>query len=168
MLPFKFIIFFTKAEVVEPLSAATGSMSQRNSRWPWMTCDITVAFTCYRSSHASFVATPQCEECATRRTDTANGCKWNIFKKAVSRAKLSMPVLRLTLICNFHHGAYLSGDKLHLKLESVKAWLTLQGKDFFATISESTFGFAPYGLLLHNPKWSAKDNLGKDAKPHIF
>jgi len=38
---------------------------------------------------------------------------------------------------NFNHGAFLSGDRLHQKLEAVTAFLELQNEEFFATMSES-------------------------------
>ncbi|CAE7628136.1 rplM [Symbiodinium sp. CCMP2592] len=48
---------------------------------------------------------------------------WNAFKKAMTASNLTMPIMKLSLICNFDHGAWKSGDKLEAKKDAFQAYL---------------------------------------------
>jgi hypothetical protein len=62
--------------------------------------------------------------------------KWNGFKRALRSAKLEFSALKLTICCNFNHGAFLSGDKLADKREYMAEYLSTQDAEYYAEKSE--------------------------------
>ena len=62
---------------------------------------------------------------------------WNAFKRSVRYAGLETSVLKLTVLCNHSHGAFLSGERYHTRQEIVGDFLAAQGDEFFLDVAES-------------------------------
>ncbi|CAE7230600.1 unnamed protein product [Symbiodinium microadriaticum] len=62
---------------------------------------------------------------------------WNAFKRSVRYAGLETSVLKLTVLCNHSHGAFLSGERYHTWQEIVGDFLAAQAHDFFLDVVES-------------------------------
>jgi hypothetical protein len=61
---------------------------------------------------------------------------WNGFKRALRQADLEFSTLKLTVVANFNHGSFSSGDKLYTKMDALRAWLELQTPEFFEEKAE--------------------------------
>ena len=61
---------------------------------------------------------------------------WNSFKHAVRDAGLEMAVLKLTVISNFNHGAWSSGDRFQMKSDYFKSFLGKQPPEYFEELSD--------------------------------
>ena len=62
--------------------------------------------------------------------------KWNAFRWALDHSGLGVSVLKLTIIANYNHGAFKSGDRLYVKQEVFKKWLSAKPESYFQDLQE--------------------------------
>lgn len=61
---------------------------------------------------------------------------WNSYKRALRHAGLEMDAMKLTLISNYGHGSFKSGDRMYTRQQYVKAWLDKKQVDYFESVAE--------------------------------
>ena len=61
---------------------------------------------------------------------------YNAQKNAINDWGERSSILKLTHICNYNHGAFLSGDRLLTRQEAFNAWLSKQSEDYLQELSE--------------------------------
>jgi hypothetical protein len=61
---------------------------------------------------------------------------WNAYKGATKEVNKTIACLKLTIISNFNHGSFVSGDRMYTKREVFGQWLRGKDHDYFADIAE--------------------------------
>ncbi len=62
--------------------------------------------------------------------------KWNAFKAAIKKSNKDTAVMKLTVLCNFNHGSFCSGDRLYQKQELFQRFLNRQDENYFIERAE--------------------------------
>ena len=61
---------------------------------------------------------------------------WNTYKKALKTSCLDEAAMKLTIIANYGHGAYVKGDRLLARQEYLRSFLEKQDSSYFQVLSE--------------------------------
>ncbi|CAE7326484.1 unnamed protein product, partial [Symbiodinium sp. CCMP2456] len=64
-------------------------------------------------------------------------CHWNCFKRAVTRSKFEMVLMKCTIACNFNHGSFLSAENFIDKRQALQLYPRYQPRDYFRNLAES-------------------------------
>lgn len=60
---------------------------------------------------------------------------WNATKRALRECDLDLAVMKLTIVCNFGHGAFCTGDRLLSRQEYLHKYLQKQDAAYFQEIA---------------------------------